>query len=191
MKLHHTKHHNTYVTNLNNALQAQINAISSNDIVGQLYNQRIINFHAGGHINHTLFWTNLAPASSSSAKTSSAPKLTAAINARWGSIDSFKEKFNAVLLGIQGSGWGWLVQDVESGGLEIVTTRDQDIVPKGKKPVFGVDFWEHAYYIDYLNDKASYAKAIWNVINWQEAERRFTGGTEDVFGLLNDLKAAL
>lgn len=191
MRLHHTKHHTTYVTNLNNALQAQVVAVKTNDIVGQLYSQRVINFHAGGHINHSLFWANLTPSSSSSSNEASAPKLTAAISERWGSPETFKEKFNTILLGIQGSGWGWLVQDAGSGALEIVTTRDQDIVPKGKKPIFGVDFWEHAYYLQYLNDKASYAKGIWNVINWQESERRYLASVEDVFGALDVLKAAI
>jgi Fe-Mn family superoxide dismutase len=191
MTLHHSKHHNTYVTLLNSALQAQATALATNDLAAQLHNQVNINFAAGGHINHTLFWANLAPASSADAQETAAPKLLAAIAARWGSVEAFKAAFNAVLLGLKGSGWGWLVQDVDSGALEIVTTKDQDIVAKGKKPLFGVDMWEHAYYLQYLNDKASYVKGIWGVLNWSVIESRFGAGLEFVFGELGGLKGSL
>ena len=160
MTIHHTKHHQTYINTLNNALASQAMATDKNDIVSQIHLQNTINFSAGGHINHTLFWENLVPASSPSAQTHVASKLMAAISARWGSLEKFQDKFNAVLLGLKGSGWGWLVQDTESGNLEIVTTKDQDIVPAGKKPLLGIDMWEHAYYLQYLNDKGSYAKKI-------------------------------
>ena len=189
MTLHHTKHHQTYINNLNNALQSQAAATDREDIVTQLHLQSAINFSAGGHINHTLFWENLAPASSPSAQTGVAPKLIAAISSRWGSLEKFQEKFNAVLLGLKGSGWGWLVQDTESGALEIVTTKDQDIVPVFKKPLLGIDMWEHAYYLQYLNDKGSYAKKIWNVVNWKTVEDRFVGGPEAVFGSLAGLRS--
>lgn len=94
-----------------------------------------------------------------------------------------------MLLGLKGSGWGWLVQDVESGNLEIVTTKDQDIVPAGKKPLLGIDMWEHAYYLQYLSDKGSYAKKIWSVVNWKTVENRFVAGTEAVFGSLAGLRS--
>ncbi|KAL3419453.1 superoxide dismutase [Phlyctema vagabunda] len=191
MTLHHTKHHQAYVTNLNNFLQMQHSASSSGDLVKQLSLQPAINFHAGGHINHTLFWENLSPASSSSSSSDKAPKVTLAINARWGSLSSFQEKFNAVLLSLKGSGWGWLVQDVESGSIEIITSRDQDIVPAGKKPLLGVDFWEHAYYLQYLNDKAAYANGIWKVVNWEVVEKRYLSEIEGILGELVGLKAGL
>lgn len=189
MTLHHTKHHQTYINNLNNALASQATASNKDDIVGQLHLQSAINFSAGGHINHTLFWENLSPASSPSAQAGAAPQLVAAICSRWGSLEKFQEKFNAVLLGLKGSGWGWLVQDAESGSLDIITSKDQDIVPAGKKPLLGIDMWEHAYYLQYLNDKGSYAKKIWTVINWKKAEERFESGVDVVFGSLAGLRS--
>jgi superoxide dismutase, Fe-Mn family len=138
MTLHHTKHHQAYVKNLNAALLSLATATSKNDIVAQLHLQVAINFNAGGHINHTLFWENLVPASSPSADPSSAPKLISALSARWGSVEKFQEAFNKVLLGIKGSGWGWLVQDLESGSLEIVTSKDQDSVPAGINLCWGL-----------------------------------------------------
>ncbi|CAL3964612.1 unnamed protein product [Diplocarpon coronariae] len=104
---------------------------------------------------------------------------------------AYDEKFTGVLLGLKGSGWGWLVQDVETGALEITTSRDQDIVPAGKKPLLGVDMWEHAYYLQYLNDKAGYAKGVWAVINWAKLEQRFEGGVEAVFGPLAGLRSSI
>jgi len=191
MTLHHTKHHQTYINNLNAALASQATATSKNNIVAQLHLQNALNFNAGGHINHTLFWENLVPASSPNAQPSAAPKLTAALASRWGSLEKFQEKFNATLLGLKGSGWGWLVQDIESGNLELTTSKDQDIVPAGKKPILGVDFWEHAYYLQYLNDKASYAKNIWKVVNWQVLEERYVSGIEGVFGPLAGLRSSI
>jgi Fe-Mn family superoxide dismutase len=143
--------------------------------------------NAGGHINHSLFWKNLAPADSAEAKSSAAPELVKQIKATWGDEENFKEAFNAALLGIQGSGWGWLIK-VETGKeqrLAIVTTKDQDpVVGKGEVPVFGVDMWEHAYYLQYQNGKAAYVKNIWNVINWKTAEERFLGSRADAFKIL-------
>jgi Fe-Mn family superoxide dismutase len=142
MELHHSKHHQTYITNLNGLLKTQAEVISTSDITSQVSIQQGIKFNAGGHINHSLFWQNLAPASSSEAKSSSAPELIKQIKTTWGDEDKFKEAFNTALLGIQGSGWGWLVK-TEIGKeqrLSIITTRDQDpVVGKGEVPVFGVD----------------------------------------------------
>ncbi|KAI9050145.1 hypothetical protein LZ554_006286 [Drepanopeziza brunnea f. sp. 'monogermtubi'] len=191
MTLHHTKHHQTYINVLNATLASQATASTKNDIVTQIHLQNNLNFSAGGHINHTLFWENLTPSSSPNAQISAAPKLSAALAARWGSVEKFQEKFNATLLGLKGSGWGWLVQDVESGILEITTSKDQDIVPAGKKPLLGVDMWEHAYYLQYLNDKASYAKGIWQVVNWKKIEERFEGNFDAVFGALAGLRASI
>ncbi|POS85328.1 hypothetical protein EPUL_003325 [Erysiphe pulchra] len=191
MKLHHTKHHQTYVTNLKNALESLAKATSSLDLVTQLHLQAALIFNGGGHINHTLFWENLAPASSPSAQPTSAPDLIAAINGRWKTLDLFKDSFTAVLLGIKGSGWGWLVQDEKSGILDIVTTKDQEVVPAGKKPLLGIDFWEHAYYLQYLNDKASYAKGIWNVINWVKVQDRLLNSSDSIYGGLKELRSEL
>lgn len=146
MELHHSKHHQTYVTNLNKAVQSYAAAVQANDIPGQIALQSAIKFNGGGHINHSLFWENLSPESSSDAKPEAAPKLMAEINKTWGSVQRFKEVFSAALLSIQGSGWGWLVNE-EGTGLRIVTTKDQDPVVGGETPIFGVDMWEHAYYL--------------------------------------------
>jgi superoxide dismutase len=145
MELHHSKHHQAYVTNLNAALKTYSTATSSNDIAGQIALQSAIKFNGGGHINHSLFWENLTPSSSPDSKPSSAPTLSAEISKTWGSIEAFQEAFKKTLLGLQGSGWGWLVKDAQ--GLRIVTTKDQDPVVGGEVPVLGVDMWEHAYYL--------------------------------------------
>ena len=139
MTLHHSKHHQTYVTNLNKALSLEASMTNSTDIPARIANQQAIKFNGGGHINHSLFWTNLAPASSQEANPSQAPQLSKALESEYGSLDTFKEKFGAALLGIQGSGWGWLVKNAESGKLDIVTTKDQDPVEPKFVPVFGVD----------------------------------------------------
>jgi len=192
MVLHHSKHHQTYITNLNAALQSQHSAASSSNIVDQINLQAAIRFNAGGHINHTLFWENFTPASKHIGSSGiDNLKLAAALKQRWGSIDAFKAKFETILLSIQGSGWGWLVQDEEDGHLEITTSKDQDIVPKGKKPILGVDMWEHAYYLQYQNNKKDYVKEVWNVVNWSVMENRFLGDADKVFGPLKGLKSAL
>ena len=150
MELHHSKHHQAYITNLNAALKAQTEAVHTLDITSQVALQQNIKFNAGGHINHSLFWQNLAPASSPETKTSAAPELIKQIKEVWGSEEKFIEAFTAALLSIQGSGWGWLIK-IETGKqqrLAIVTTKDQDpIVGKGESPVIGVDLWEHSFYL--------------------------------------------
>jgi superoxide dismutase len=176
MELHHGKHHQTYITNLNAALKTQAEAVHASDITSQLSLQQGIKFNGGGHINHSLFWQNLAPASSPEAKITSAPELSKQIKATWGDEEKFKEAFNAALLSIQGSGWGWLIK-VETGKeqrLAIVTTKDQDpVVGKGEVPVFGVDMWEHAYYLQascHFPDQNLYADST-AVSEWQSCVR--------------------
>lgn len=206
MELHHSKHHQAYVTNLNNALKTYATAIASNDIAGQIALQSAIKFNGGGHINHSLFWENLTPASSADANPESAPTLMAEVAKTWGGLESFQAAMTKTLLGLQGSGWGWLVKD--SQGLRIVTTKDQDPVVGGEVPIFGIDMWEHAYYLQvstgrdrsfrltphrgtlltdksqYLNGKAAYIDNIWKVINWKTCEARFIGTREDAFKIL-------
>ncbi|KAG5929984.1 Mitochondrial manganese superoxide dismutase [Claviceps africana] len=182
MELHHGKHHQAYVTNLNNALKTYAAATASNDLAGQIALQNAIKFNGGGHINHSLFWENLTPASSAEANPQSAATLMAAIDQTWGSLSDFKAAFTKALLGLQGSGWGWLVK--EGSVLRIVTTKDQDPVVGGEVPILGVDMWEHAYYLQYLNGKAAYIDNIWKVMNWKTAESRFQGGRDDAFKVL-------
>lgn len=148
MELHHGKHHQAYVTNLNNAVKSYAEATSSSDIAAQIALQAAVRFNGGGHINHSLFWQNLCPASSPDADAeAAAPKLAAEIARVWGSLDAFKGAMGKALLGIQGSGWGWLVKDVQGDRLRIVTTKDQDPIVGGEVPIFGIDMWEHAYYL--------------------------------------------
>lgn len=147
MELHHSKHHQAYVTNLNKALGDFQAAAKANDLDKQITLQSAINFNGGGHINHTLFWQNLTPASSPDTKPEAAKNLMAEINSTWGGVPAFKDAFSAKLLAIQGSGWGWLVKLEGKDQLQIITTKDQDPVPNAFVPVFGVDMWEHAYYL--------------------------------------------
>ncbi|RYO75036.1 hypothetical protein DL764_010608 [Monosporascus ibericus] len=185
MELHHQKHHQTYITNLNKALEASMTALSQGRLQDSQAQLSAIRFNGGGHINHSLFWENLAPASSADARIDdAAPKLKAAIISTWGSVDKFKDVFSTALLGIQGSGWGWLVKEAVTGQLRIVTLANQEAVVVGDTPLFGVDMWEHAYYLQYLNGKAAYVENIWKVINWKTAETRFEGAREDAFKVL-------
>ncbi|KAJ1335046.1 superoxide dismutase Fe-Mn family [Microdochium nivale] len=185
MTLHHSKHHQTYITNLNKALQTSAAANSAGNLVDAAAQLSAIRFNGGGHINHSLFWEGLAPSSSPDTQhAAAAPQLTAAVEAQWGSVQAFRDAFSAALLGIQGSGWGWLVR--EGKVLRIVTLANQEAVVEGSAavPLLGVDMWEHAYYLQYLNGKAAYVENIWNVINWRTAEARFLGQREDVFASL-------
>lgn len=143
------------MTNLNTALAAQATAMQARDIPTLLSLQQNIKFNAGGHINHSLFWKTLSrPGSTATDISTSAPNLKKAIDDRWGSIETFMDTFKKTLLGLQGSGWGWLVSRAAGEGaasakkLDIVTTKDQDPVDaKDGVPVLGVDMWEHAYYL--------------------------------------------
>ena len=185
MELHHQKHHQTYITNLNKALEASASALSRGDLQDSQAQISAIRFNGGGHINHSLFWEGLAPASLPDAQIdASAPKLGAAIASTWGSIDAFRAAFSAALLGIQGSGWGWLVKEAGTGQLRIITLANQEAVVVGDIPLLGVDMWEHAYYLQYLNGKAAYVENIWKVINWKTAETRFLGARADAFKIL-------
>jgi Fe-Mn family superoxide dismutase len=149
MELHHQKHHQTYINNLNAALSAQVTATQSNDVPTLISLQQKIKFNGGGHINHSLFWKNLTPPGTpGNDLASAAPSLREAIVSRWGSHEGFVKAFGTELLGLQGSGWGWLVsKGGPKGRLDIVTTKDQDPVAATDVPIFGVDMWEHAYYL--------------------------------------------
>jgi len=173
MELHHSGHHKTYVTNYNNALESLEAAVSSKSITQQIALQAAINFNGGGHVNHSLFWENLAPKNQGGGEPPSGA-LAKAIDETYGSLDDFKTKFNAALAGIQGSGWAWLVKDKETGHIGIQTYANQNPVIGKYVPILGVDAWEHAYYLQYQNKKAEYFKAIWDVVNWKAAEKRFT-----------------
>ncbi|KAL7416231.1 manganese and iron superoxide dismutase [Mrakia frigida] len=168
MTLHHTKHHQTYVTNLNAATQAYA---QTTDIKAQISLQSALKFNGGGHINHSLFWKNMAPASSPDAKLSEG-SLKSAIERDFGDVEAFKKAFNTATLAVQGSGWGWLGYNTTSKKLEIATTPNQDPLLT-LTPIIGVDIWEHAFYLQYKNVKPDYLAAYWNVNNWAEAQKRF------------------
>lgn len=172
MELHHDKHHNTYVTSYNAASEKMAEAKAADDIAAQIALQPLLNFHGGGHLNHTLFWENLAPKSQGGGEPPSGA-LAKAIDEHYGSLEALKEKFNAALAGIQGSGWVWLVQDGQTGKIGIQTKPNQDPVVGQYRPLLGIDAWEHAYYLQYQNRKAEYFSAVWDVVNWKAAEKRF------------------
>ncbi len=181
MEIHHGKHHNAYVTNLNKAIagNAALEAKSIDALIADLSSvpegiRGPVRNNGGGHWNHTFFWKLMAP------NAGGAPTGTLAddINATFGSFDAFKEKFESAGIGRFGSGWAWLV--VNGGKLEIVSTPNQDNPLMGKaiagcegKPVIGCDVWEHAYYLKYQNLRANYLKAWWNVVNWAEAAKNY------------------
>ncbi|OQU98071.1 Iron/manganese superoxide dismutase, domain-containing protein isoform 2 [Cladophialophora immunda] len=172
MELHHSKHHQTYVNSYNDAADKYAAAEASDDIAAKIALQPLINFHGGGHLNHSLFWENLAPKNSGGGEPPSG-ELSKAIDSTYGNLEELKKKFNAALAGIQGSGWAWLVKDTQTGNISIQTYANQDPVVGRYKPLLGVDAWEHAYYLQYQNRKAEYFSAIWDVINWKAAEKRF------------------
>lgn len=171
MELHHSKHHQTYVTSYNTAEEKMQEALAKGDITTAIATQPLINFHGGGHTNHSLFWENLAPKSQGGGEPPSGA-LATSIDSHFGSLEALKEKFNTALAGIQGSGWAWLVQDTQTGALSIRTYANQDAVVGQFRPLLGIDAWEHAYYLQYQNRKADYFKAIWDVVNWKAAEKR-------------------
>jgi superoxide dismutase, Fe-Mn family len=179
MEIHHDKHHGAYVANLNKAIagKADLEQKSVEQLIASLDSvptevRNVVRNNGGGHANHSMFWKLLGP------KAGGAPsgKLAEAITAAFGSFEAFKEKFESAAMGRFGSGWAWLV--VNNGKLEIVTTANQDNPLMGKvvsgtegKPIFGVDVWEHAYYLNYQNRRAEYLKAIWNAVNWTEVAK--------------------
>ncbi|KAH7369169.1 superoxide dismutase [Plectosphaerella cucumerina] len=184
MTLHHDRHHQAYVTNLNAALTSYADAATIADQVALLQN---IKFNGGGHINHALFWRNLAPTTSEDAQNpeARAPKLAAAVAATYGFFDGLIDRFSSALNKVQGSGWGWLVRtSTPDGGLRIVTTKDQDPIVGDEVPIIGIDVWEHAYYLQYMNARPKYIDAVWSVINWTEAEVRYTGSRDAAFSEL-------
>ncbi|KAF8509970.1 Mn superoxide dismutase [Gautieria morchelliformis] len=166
MKLHHTKHHQTYVNGLN---AAEEKYAATPDVKQRIGLQAALKFNGGGHINHTLFWKNLAPEGPSNKPTGA---LKEELEKGFGSIEAFKKTMNEKTAAIQGSGWGWLGYNPVTKKLEIVTTANQDPLLT-HVPIIGIDVWEHAFYLQYKNVKPDYLTAIWNVINFEEAGKRY------------------
>jgi len=176
MRIHHDKHHDTYVKNLNAALESHpdlqkksIEAlIASLDSVPEAARTAVRN-NGGGHANHTMFWELMAPGGSREPE----GKLAEAITRAFGGFAQFKEQFAKACTGRFGSGWAWLISDGK-GGLSIESTPNQDSpLMSGKHPILGCDVWEHAYYLKYQNRRPDYVTAWWNVVNWTEVGRRF------------------
>jgi Fe-Mn family superoxide dismutase len=176
MEIHHGKHHNAYVTNLNKALESapdlaskSLEELLANNcaIVPEAIRTAVRN-NGGGHWNHSMFWQIMGP----NAGGSPVGHLASAITGAFGSFDTFKEKFGAAGVGRFGSGWAWLIKT--GSGVEIASTPNQDCpVMEGKHIVMGLDVWEHAYYLKYQNRRPDYIGAWWSVVNWQECEKRF------------------
>jgi len=174
MEIHYSKHHNTYVTNLNTGLEKLDAAMVAGDVSGIIGLQGALKFNGGGHVNHTLFWDNLCPSDQSTFPTSG--PLKEAVDARFGGYEAMKKEVTAMTVGVQGSGWGWLGFDVKTGRIEVATCPNQDPLQAttGLVPLLGIDVWEHAYYVDYRNVRPDYVNAIWDIINWSKAEERLT-----------------
>lgn len=173
MQLHYSKHHNTYVTNLNAALEKYQAAEAKGDVAAMVALQQAIRFNGGGHVNHSIFWTNLAPVSKGGGEP---PKgeILKEIQKEFYSLEQFVEKFSAATVAIQGSGWGWLGYDKGQGRLVMTTCSNQDpLSTQGFVPLLGIDVWEHAYYLQYKNVRAEYVKNIWKIVNWKNVEERF------------------
>ncbi|HEY1775194.1 MAG TPA: superoxide dismutase [Solirubrobacteraceae bacterium] len=174
MEIHHDKHHGTYVTNLNNALEGtDLADLPIEELLQQLDRvpedkRNAVRNNGGGHYNHSLFWTSMS--GSGGGEPSGA--LGEAISSTFGSFGDFQGHIKATGLGRFGSGWSWLVHD--GSGLAVMSTPNQDSpISEGKTPLLGVDVWEHAYYLLYQNRRPDYIDAWWNVVNWDEVAQRF------------------
>jgi len=177
MEIHHGKHHAAYVNNLNNAIKghADLESKSAADLIKDLASvpeaiRTAVRNNAGGHVNHSLFWTLLTPGGSKVPT----GKLADDIAAKFGSFDEFKAKFEDGGVKRFGSGWVWLVK--KGGALEIISTPNQDnptMAEYGATPILGNDVWEHAYYLTYQNRRPDYLKAWWNVVNWDQVARQY------------------
>lgn len=178
MEIHHDKHHNTYATKLNAAIEGtDLENKSIEEIVANLDSvpsdiQTAVRNNGGGHLNHSLFWQILSPNSEEKGT------VVDKIKEQWGSLDEFKDEFAKKAAGQFGSGWAWLVVD-KDGKLEIVTTANQDNpITEGKTPILGLDVWEHAYYLKYQNKRPDYINAFWNVVNWEKVDELYNAATK-------------
>ncbi|XP_011301552.1 superoxide dismutase [Mn], mitochondrial [Fopius arisanus] len=170
MQLHHSKHHATYVNNLNIAEEKLKEAAAKGDVSSQIALAPAIKFNGGGHLNHSIFWCNLSPHSSKPD-----PALVKKIEQDFTSFDEFKKRLSEATVGIQGSGWGWLGYNPKDKKLQITTCANQDPLQAttGLIPLFGIDVWEHAYYLQYKNVRPDYVKAIFDIANWEDISERF------------------
>ena len=179
MHLHHDKHHQTYVTNVNAALAShpELASKSVDDLVRDLAQvpediRGAVRNSGGGHSNHTAFWSLMGPVNAPGIGGHPSGAIASQISADFGDFDAFKKTFNETTAKQFGSGWGWLV--LQGGKLKVITTANQDSpLTQGLYPILGNDVWEHAYYLKYQNRRPDYLAAWWNVVNWAEVNRRF------------------
>jgi len=171
MKLHHTKHHATYVNNLNVAEDKLAEALEKGDTSEVVSLQPALKFNGGGHINHSIFWHNLSPYGGGEPT----GDLLEAINKDFGSFENMKKQLSTSSATVQGSGWGWLGYNSSESRLQIATCSNQDPLQAttGLIPLFGIDVWEHAYYLQYKNVRPDYVNAIWNIANWEDIQARY------------------
>ena len=170
MELHHSKLHQAYVDGANNALKGLAEARETGVFANVNRLEKDLAFHLGGHVNHSIFWTNLHPDGGGSPE----GEVAAAIGEFFGSFEAFQAHFTAASMGIQGSGWGVLSWDPVGAQLIIQQLFDQQgNTAQGTIPLLQLDMWEHAFYLDYVNVKADYVKAFWNIVNWENVGQRF------------------
>jgi Fe-Mn family superoxide dismutase len=175
MEIHHTKHHQTYITNVNNAIagKAGLEGKTVEQLIANLNEvpeeiRTVVRNNGGGHANHSFFWKIMGPGMGGTP----GGELASAINTTFGSFDSFKEQFQKAAVGRFGSGWAWLI--IDGGKLAITSTPNQDSpIMEGKRPVLGLDVWEHAYYLKYQNRRPDYIGAFWNVVDWTAVAKNF------------------
>jgi Fe-Mn family superoxide dismutase len=181
MELHHSKHHQAYVTGANAALEQLAEARSSGNLANVNKLEKDLAFNLGGHINHSVFWQNLSPEGGGSPD----GELAAAIDDGFGSFDAFRAHFTATALGVQGSGWAVLAWDAVGARPVIFRLFDQQgNAPLGVTPLLQLDVWEHAYYLDYRNVRADYVKAFWEIVNWADVAARFANARTATRGLI-------
>ncbi len=181
MELHHSKHHAAYVTGANAALAAMAEARETGALANINKLEKDLAFNLGGHVNHSIFWTNMSPDGGDKP----AGELASAIDDQFGSFDAFRAHFTAVALGVQGSGWSVLAWDSIGQRLIVLQFFDQQAnMPAGVVPLLMLDVWEHAYYLDYKNVRADYVNAFWNIVNWENVTLRFTTARDRTTGLL-------
>lgn len=181
MELHHSKHHQAYVTGANTALQQLAEARDSDNLANVNKLEKDLAFNLGGHVNHSIFWTNMSPDGGDMPT----GDLASAIDDHFGSFDKFRAHFTATAMGVQGSGWAVLAWDSIGQRLVVLQFFDQQAnMPAGIVPLLMLDVWEHAYYLDYKNVRADYVKAFWNIVDWANVQQRLQTATEKTSGLL-------
>ncbi|MCA0378611.1 MAG: superoxide dismutase [Actinobacteria bacterium] len=181
MQLHHDKHHQAYVTGANTALDALAEARESGNLANVNKLEKDLAFNVGGHVNHTIFWNNLSPEGGERPE----GELAAALDEYFGSFEQFQAHFTATAMGVQGSGWAVLAWDALGQRANVVQLFDQQgNLPAGTVPLLMLDVWEHAYYLDYLNVRADYVSAFWNIANWADVAKRFDAARTQTPGLI-------